>query len=42
VQRQTLWLVVGLAVMLVILAVDYHTWASLALPLYIFSVVALS
>ncbi len=41
VQRQTLWLVVGLAVMLVILAVDYHTWASLALPLYIFSVIAL-
>lgn len=40
-RRQVLWLAVGVVVMLVILSVDYHTWASLAWPLYGFSVLAL-
>ena len=40
-QRQAIWLALGLAVMVVVIAVDYHTWASVAYLLYGFSVALL-
>jgi rod shape determining protein RodA len=40
-RRQVLWLVVGSVLMFVVMAVDYHTWASLAFPFWGVCVAAL-
>jgi rod shape determining protein RodA len=42
VQRQAIWLVAGLVLMAIVVAVDYRTWASLAYLIYGGSVVALA
>jgi rod shape determining protein RodA len=40
-QRQLLWLALGLGAMILVMAVDYHTWASMAFVLYGISMLAL-
>ena len=40
-QRQAVWLAVGVAAMLLVLAVDYRTWASFSWVVYTFSLLCL-
>ncbi|MFQ5700678.1 MAG: rod shape-determining protein RodA [Acidobacteriota bacterium] len=39
--RQITWLMIGLVALVLVLAVDYHTWSYIALPAYILSCLAL-